>query len=257
MFISAGSRGGRGRRIPRTSAAQIAAALPAGNTEPGQRLNPIISCEFMHQVTPNGDWYLSPVSAGAFVVAASTVPDAAHPGIVTVNSSTTANSGGLISSNTLSILLGGGEQFDCIWKTGAAFTATTTRLGFHDAQSVTDAVDGAYFEISATGVIIGKTSNNSVQTSSATITTLSVSTWYHMRVKLNAAATQVDFTIYNMAGVVLGATSITTNIPTASGRECQPAFISTNSGTVATLLCSLDYISFCYQGRTLVRGALT
>ena len=162
-----------------------------------------------------------------------------------------------MASSPTSILLGGGEQFDCVFKTPAAFTNITTRLGFHDCTTSTDAVDGCYIEIPTTGLAVGKTSSNSVRTTSATIATLAVNTWYHARIKLNATATAVDVTIFDDSGTQLGTVNITTNIPTASGRECGAGYIVTNAGVVATISGIIDYMAYGYQGRTLTRGALS
>ncbi len=237
--------------------AQVAAILPFGSMERGLRSAPLYECDFMHANAVQNQFTWTAASAGTIAASATGVPVANHPGCVTITSSTTANSGQVISGNAVQMILGGGEQFDCIFKTGAAFTNTTMRLGFHDTVNSADAVDGAYFEVSTAGVVTGKTSNNSVRTASATITTLLVNTWYHARVKVNAGATAVDFTIFDDAGTSLGTVNINTNIPTGAGRECAPAFIATNAGTTATALVHLDYIAWGLQGRTLTRGALS
>ena len=239
------------------TADQVALILPVGSFERGERLTPWQGSDFMHGVSPYGPFNANVIASGTANVAASGIPTASHPGVITIASSTTANSGASVISNGSQILLGGGEQFDCVFKTPAAFTSITTRLGFHDTSTSADAVDGCYLEISTAGVAVGKTSNNSTRTTSATIATLSVATWYHGRVKLNAGATGVDFTIYDDSGAQQGTVNITTNIPTASGRECGAGYIVTNAGTTAINSGFLDYMCFGQQGRTLARGALT
>ena len=72
-----------------------------------------------------------------------------------------------------------------------------------------------------------------------------------------AAATGVDFTIYSDAGSQLGTVNITTNIPTASGREVGVGGVYTCAATVATDLINLDYMAWSVPGRVLTRGALT
>ena len=219
------------------------------------RLTPLDGSDFHNNSTVWGPFSYAGITGGSFAPSAIGIPTANHPGCLTFSSGTTLGSGVQINTNVGSILLGGGEQFDCVFKTPAAFTSITTRIGFHDCATSADAVDGCYFEIPATGVAVCKTSNNSVRTTSATIATLAVNTWYHARVKVNANATGVDFTIFDDSGTQLGTVNITTNIPTVSGRECGAGFIVTNAGAVATLSGIIDYMALGQQGRTLVRGA--
>ena len=161
--------------------------LQAG-LDPGQRLRGLNFSDFMTATGPWGPFLQTLVGAGTVAASATGVPTANHQGCLSITSSATANSGALITSNPNSILLGGGEQFDCVFKTPAAFTNITTRLGFHDCTTSADAVDGCYLEISATGVVTGKSSSNSVRTTSAALVTLTVNTWYHGRVTLAADA---------------------------------------------------------------------
>lgn len=177
-----------------------------------------------------------------------------HPGVWLVRSSTTANSGYRCQTDADEFRIAGGEVFDIVFRTPAVLTALLYRFGFSDNASATDAVDGCYLEMLGTGVIAGKTSNNSVRTTSATIATLAINTWYYGRITVNADATSVLFEVYSDAGVLLGSQSITTNIPTASGRECGAGFIMTQSGTVAIDVGLVDYMSVKIT-RTLVRGA--
>ena len=233
--------------------------LQAG-LDSGQRLRGLQSSDFMFAGTgPWGPFLATALGSGTLTASATGIPTANHPGCLTITSSTTANSGVLMATNQLQILLGGGEQFDCTFKTPAAFTNITTRLGFHDCITSADAVDGCYIEIPTTGVAVGKTSSNSVRTTSATIATLAVDTWYHGRVKLNAGATGVDFTIFSDTGTQLGTVNITTNIPTASGRECGASYVVINAGTTATISGILDYMGFGQAPnlRDLIRGSLT
>lgn len=169
----------------------------------------------------------------------------AHPGYMTITSSTTANSGvySYLFNVTALKHIEGGEVYECIFQPKVASnTNTTIRFGLLDSTTSSDAVDGCYFELAAgTLALIGKTSSNSTRTSSSTIATLTVNTWYRGRIEVNAAATSVTFYLYDGTSTLLGSQSVTTNIPTASGREFGTGFIATNSGTTATLLAWLDY----------------
>ena len=240
-----------------TAPATFLDRLPAF-LEGGHRRSPLLRSDFMTAQAFQGDGFvLTAISTGTFT----TTPAAAalvgnHPGVCLLRSSTTANSGVYCHTAIHMLRLAGGEQFDLVFFTPAALTANTYRFGFHDTLTSTDAVDGIYFEMPATGAIVGKTSNNSVRTTSATIATLVASTWYHARIVVNAAATGVDFFVFSDAGAQLGTVNIATNIPTASGREVGPGGTFTNSGTTAVDIVTLDYMSFNVPGRILQRGAL-
>jgi hypothetical protein len=126
-------------------------------------------------------------------------------------------------------------------------TNGTFRLGFHDATTSSDAVDGAYLEVASTGVGTGKTASKSTRSTTATTYTLSTATWYRLLIVLDSAAARVDFYLYNDAGTQLWTNNLTTNIPTASGRETGAAVIGTNSGTSATDLYHLDWVAVYFS----------
>jgi hypothetical protein len=207
------------------------------------RLSAFYHAEFTGNSAPFSN---SAVSSGTVAQAASgTVTTKDHPGVVRFTSSTTANSGYRIGTDLVSYRLGGGEAFSCVWR-HETFTNTTCRIGFHDCSTSADAVDGCYIEVDTSGVASAKTASNSSRTTNATTVTLSTGTWYNCDIFLNSAGTLVDFIIRNDAGTVLLNVNNTTNIPTGSGRECGAVAIATNSGTTATLLFSLDYMSVSF-----------
>jgi hypothetical protein len=176
-----------------------------------------------------------------------------HPGVLKCYNATIANGGVLVSTAQNIICLGGGETYELVFMP-ITLTNLTMRLGFFDTTTSADAVDGAYIEIPTTGAAVGKTANNSTRTTSSTIATLSVSTWYRALIQVNAAATAVDFTIYSDAGSSLGTQQNTTNIPTGSAREGHMGVIMTDSGTVQNELARLDWMGFWWEGRLLQRG---
>ncbi len=210
-----------------------------------------------------GPFSVAVVSTGTVNVSpAAGIVDLNHPGVMLIRSSTTANSGAQAFAGTGAAVdrfrIGGGEQYDLVFRTPASLANLTYRFGFLDSVTSADAVDGCYFEMQpGTGIVTGKTSNNSTRTTSATIATLVVSTWYHARLIVNAAATAVDFYVYDMAGTQLGTVQNTTNIPTAAGRECGAGGVFTVAGTTASDCVMLDYMGFSIPGRVLVRGALS
>jgi len=166
-----------------------------------------------------------------------------HPGILRFTSSTTANSGGYVKTeDTAFTLAGGGLVLEFVFQL-ISLTTMTVRMGFLDTVSSADAVDGAYIEIPSSGAAVGKTANNSTRTTSATIATLSISTWYRARIVVNKGATAVDFYIFSDAGNLLGSVQNTANIPTAAGRECGHGYVATKSGTTAQAIIEMDYMS--------------
>jgi hypothetical protein len=167
-------------------------------------------------------------------------------GLVRARSSTTANSGYLISTSNVGFVLKGSENFlAALLINSVATNITTTRLGFHDCGNSNDAVDGVYFEI-VNSLISIKTSSNNVRTTT-TFFTLAVNTYYIFSIVINSDATLAIFKIFNENGDVLATDTISTNIPKTAGRELGSGIISTNNGTTAVDLYTLDYIGFNYK----------
>jgi hypothetical protein len=130
------------------------------------------------------------------------------------------------------------------------------RAGAFDVITTpTAVVDGVFFEMVASGVIVGKTRSNSVESVTATLSTLAVSTWYHGRIVVNADATSAQFTVYDDAGAQLGTAALTTNIPKTAGREVGWGCLLTTSGVVAIELGHWDLMKVTNPGRTVARGA--
>jgi hypothetical protein len=143
------------------------------------------------------------------------------------------------------LLLGGDEVFEAVFNL-TTLALSTFRFGFHDATSSSDAVDGAYIEIDSSGVATGKTASNSTRSSTGTTYTLSAATWYRAKVVVAAAAASITYYLYDDSGTQLWTNTLSTNIPTASGRETSAAVICTNSGTSAIDLMHIDYMAFSY-----------
>jgi len=167
--------------------------------------------------------------------------NANRPGVVRMTSSTTANGGYRWLTDAAGIRIKGGEVFT-VGIAPVNFTTTTMRAGFLDATTVTDAVDGIYFEYTTNGNIVLKTSNNSTRTTSATITTLALNTWYKLRITVANNAASVYGEVFDAAGALIASTTITTNIPTAAGRECGSGIVATESTTTATAMLDLDFL---------------
>jgi len=158
-----------------------------------------------------------------------------------INSSTSANSGvGLRSSSTL-VRLKGSEVFTYIFNP-QTFTNTNSRMGIHDSASSSDASNGVYFQYSNSGVLTLVTADNGTRTTSATIATLVVSTWYKVKFTVNSNATSILAELFDASGVLIASVTQTTNIPNST-RALNICAITTNSGTTATALIDVDFIS--------------
>lgn len=216
----------------------------------------LISSDFLvaTQSTSLDPFLGTAVASGTINQPSAGIVDANHPGAIRLLSSTSANSGYYIGTNVSQIRLGGTEKYDVVFRL-ESLANNTTRLGFHDTASVTDAVDGCYIEIDGSGVATGKTATNNTRSSTGTTYTISATTWYRASVVLNSDATSVRFAIYSDAGTLLWSDTLATNIPTASGRECGAGFITTNSQTTAIDLAHLDFMGVQIR-RSLVRGGV-
>jgi hypothetical protein len=180
-----------------------------------------------------------------------------HPGMITMVSSTSANSGAWINitQQVNYLLLAGTEETSIIFRP-QTLAGTTIRLGLQDRVTASDITDGAYIEMAQVGgvdgVIVGKTANNSTRSSTGTSYTLVTNTWYRLHILVNQDATRVDFYLYSEAGALLWTDNLTTNIPTAAGRETGCGVVAFNSGTTALTLIEVDYINLSIE-RTLTR----
>lgn len=183
-------------------------------------------------------WDLSLISTGTQTKIAST---ANHPGILQISSSTTANSGAYIRSDITAFIMGGGEFSEFIFRP-VNLTNTTARMGFIDTGTSTAPTDGVFFE-AAGATLVGICRNNNTQTATSTLATLTANTWYRGVIAVNYNATSVWFGVYDESGTLLGSGTVTTNIPTAAGRETGHGVIFTNSGTTAQALYQIDYMN--------------
>lgn len=195
----------------------------------------------MHATSPpNTPFTGNAISTGTIATApANALLDPNHPGVLLARSSTTANSGYRLQTGAP--LVGGvGLYFRAIVAFQTAFANNTVRLGFHDSTTSADAVDGAYLEVSATGVASFKTSNNSTRTTHGTTLTLALNTWYTVDIEY-VAAVQVRCVIRDDAGTVLLDVTNTTNVPNTAARAFNAGIVGTNSGTTASDVYVIDY----------------
>jgi len=185
-------------------------------------------------------------------------PSHHHPGVISLNSSASLNSGAhqyFFTSQTANYFTGG-ERTEWVFSPRiASNTNTTIRFGFLDATTSADAVDGGYFEMAAGSLaIFAKTSSNSVRTTSGALATLVQNSWYRGVVTCLPNASGVLFEIFNDTEKLLGSTLITSNIPNTNARTFGCGFVATNSAGGSVQLVHLDYgsLEFGY-GFPLIR----
>jgi hypothetical protein len=165
-------------------------------------------------------------------------------GVLRFASGTVATNRGSIAANNLAVLkLGLGEAK---WHSRSrlpvlsdATNTFTVRSGFID--SITgDAVDGAYFRYTHSingGRWQAVCRNNNAETATDTGVAPVTNTFQSLKIEVNAAGTEARFYI----GAALVAT-ITTNIPTASGRETGYGITVIRSvGTASVNMLDVDF----------------
>lgn len=188
---------------------------------------------------------LSPFTTGA--ISAGTIAqiasEANHPGIWRIASVAGANSGNSVGIFGTSVyLLGGGEiaEFVLRWPTTTALTA---RAGWYDENTLTaNPTDGAWINLAVT-TLTGKTANNGSVSTTASSFTITANTWYFLKIVVNQTATQVDFYLYSAAAVELWHDSLTTNIPTAAGRETDFRTSAIKTTATGANLEDIDWIA--------------
>lgn len=231
--------------------ASVSGYVDTGSLAPAFMREPYYATDFLTPAQGTwGEFSQAVISSGT--VAATSVLDGNHPGVILLSSSTTTNSGARIGTDNAGFVIGGGERFDIVFRTPSAFTNTLVRMGLHDSTSSNAPVDGAWIEFSGSGACTGNTSNASTASATSTIATLSVDTWYHATVIVNSAASSIAFTIYAENGNQLGTQSLTTNIP-GSTALLGARVVATNSGTTSVALLRVDYMSVAWT-KALTRG---
>lgn len=203
------------------------------------RKRPFLSCDFLVTGAGSSDPFLGVAIASGTVNTPSVTTTTHHPGLARFRSSTTTNSGYLIGTNTTQLLLGGGEVFEAVFEIDT-LASSTFRVGYLNTTTSADAVDGVYVEIASTGIATGKTANNSTRSSTGTTYTLSLATYYRIKIVVTSTSS-VTYYIYNDAGTQLWTDTLTTNIPSA--RATGAGVNATNVGTTALDLLHLDYMA--------------
>jgi len=177
-----------------------------------------------------------------------------HPGVVTLLDSTTANGGYKLTTYSSSIRLAGTERGEFVFKFGTLRSGLIVNLGFFDTTTAADSTDLVCLHFTgATGRLTGGTRADATFGTTATYYSPTAGVWYRGVVELNSNATLATFTLYAENGSVLWTDTLSSYIPTASGRELGFGVIATESTTdTAAIMLYLDYASMSIS-RTLTR----
>lgn len=152
---------------------------------------------------------------------------------------------------------GGGDLFAITFRTPAAFTNLTIKLGQFAGNTAvtTEPTDGIYlWQTAGTSTFTFKSANASTRTAGTGVA-LSASTWYTAFIRWNTARTQADCFLVNDAGTVVRSENLTTNLPTTSAVLYGQASVSTSAASAVAAALDIDKIAtrFGSRGRKLAR----
>jgi hypothetical protein len=226
-----------------------------------QMLNPFQDVLFYDDFTCSDvqsilSWGIGTANSGTVTEQAAL--DNGHTGLISfnTNASTNAQASCLLGSNSgQDILLGGGRLItEFLIQLSALSDGTDTYtlyIGLGTAFNV-EPTNGCYFRYTH-GTNSGnwqvKTADNSTRTTGNTATAVAASTWTRLTIDVNADATSVSFYVN---GTEVTGSPITTNIPTAAGRNCEPNIILLKSAGTNNRSLYLDLFWF-YQHLTTSR----
>jgi hypothetical protein len=217
------------------------------NQYPVSTATKILSMEFMH-LNIVGDYYPLAVGTGTKATLAAL---ASHPGVLQLRGSADANSGYSFMTGVNSIILAGGEHYECVFAPVDASSENRGKLGFTAKDDATALPQGAYLRINGL-TMAGVCCDGAGNTVSGTNYTYTAGLWYRAVVDVAASAASVTFTLYLCTtGASLWTQTVTTNIPDAAGEEVGSGIVWYQSSTTQRI-CYADWMS-TYVNRTLVR----
>lgn len=186
-------------------------------------------------------WFGNAISSGTL---AAVNGEANHPGLIQFSSSTTTNSGYYVLMNPVSLLISGDETSEFVFKTPTSIASTATiRFNCQDALTYAAPTDGIWINLANT-TLTGRTASNGSASTTASSYTVSANTWYRATIELNADATLATFKLFSdNSDTPLWTDTLSTNIPTGSGRNTGHGVLATSSGTSAVPLIIMDYMN--------------
>lgn len=230
----------------------------------------LIEDEFLNGGISNAYYTAGTAGAGAGCATnGASIAATTHPGINACSTGTTSTGRASALSGTSSVLFGGGVwTFETIVGFSALSSGTegyAFQTGFMDATSVSQ-VDGCYFEYDERNAAAHNASNvqkwiavcssNSVRTAfildgsstceggfgtsvnqAVSALTLPNTNWAKLKVVVNAAATQADFYVNDVASC-----RITTNIPTGVARTTAIGWLMLKSVGATATFVDIDWL---------------
>lgn len=206
-------------------------------------------------ILPNEFWTVATSGTGATVATSTTAVATNRVGMVTINLGTTATGrGSMFTPNATMITLGGGvatfESSIYLPVLSSSLQRYQLLVGLFDTTTAANQTDGVYFLYDEGGVSTGSTaaaywqtvtSAASARTFNTGLTqiTLAATTWYTLKIVVNAAGTQADFYIN---GTLVGST--TTNIPTGIVNTTGLGVFMIKSVGTTTASVIFDYINY-------------
>lgn len=207
----------------------------------------VVKEDFFNSLTTTGNigqygWTLGANGAGAVVSNGTANGVANRPGIISLATGTTATGRTAIHLGLDSIILSGGMNAVFAFSLPVLSTALEEyvfRIGFGDNISG-DFTDGAYFEYARTVSANWQycTASNGVRTKTASSAVVNTG-WNYFKIQVNPNASSVEFFLN---GVNIG--TLSTNIPTASGRTVGPHIHIIKSVGTTSRQADIDYYSF-------------
>ncbi len=198
--------------------------------------------DFNSGTSGTGSWRLSISGTNAFVY--TELPTTLRPGVLKLQTGTTTTGrAGIVSSSGYGEFLFGAGVYTIeseIYITTLSDGTDTygLRFGFGD-DATADFTDGAYFEYLSTTSANWYmcTANNSTRTKTDTSTAVVAGAWLKLKIVVNAAGTSAE---YFINGVSAG--TVTTNIPTTTGRETSAMYSIIKSAGTTNRIFLIDWV---------------
>jgi len=191
------------------------------------------TCDFESPLGNYGfaPWYGQAIGAGT---GSPTTGSALHIGVFRISAAAAAGTGYRVYFYNGAWVIAGKERSNAWYR--SLVLASTMHFGFHDATTGADPTDGVWiWQDPATGIVYGRTMDNTVGSQTATGFQLVVNVWYLLRIVVNDDATRVDFYVYDEAGTELWTDNLTTNIPTAGARVLGHGIVAVSSAGAAAI----------------------
>lgn len=177
-----------------------------------------------------------------------------HPGVVALACSSSSGSSGYgYYTQSHNTWFGGNEEFLCIFAIAYDHSGVWARIGYQNNSGTWQyPSNGAFLNVLGR-YAYGMTAKWPNRTSTSTGYTLSLNTYYSVKIITNSDATRVDFYLYSSGGVELWSDYSTTDIPNVNGYQHELGFFGgcTYTPGSSTAMVAVDYF---YAKRTgLVR----